>query len=167
MIRIVTQAHLAGLEQAIEAARMRARQAEEAADQGAACYVRSLCALTARTVSAEDAAEAARTEAVDLHVALESARAELKAAHEMAAEQAQQMKMLEAELDTICGAVVLLHYGRLVSVHPTPEAARRHAHSLGAPDSGWRLASSKPASEVEWRTAPLADFAVEDGGGAG
>ncbi|MFJ5679520.1 hypothetical protein [Streptomyces sp. NPDC093097] len=167
MIRIVTRARLNSLEQQAEDARARAWEMEAAANTAADSHAHTARSLTTQLDTVQHAADVARAEARRLEVALGSAESGLTAARETLAKQAQQIKALQGDLDTVLGAVVLLNYGRLVSVHPTGEAARRHAESLGCPVTGWGPGSGRPASEVEWRTVLLSRFAVEDGGGAG
>ncbi|PJN37953.1 hypothetical protein CG747_26045 [Streptomyces sp. CB02959] len=167
MIRIVTRSRLAALEWAVESAQNRVDEVQGAADAAASCHTRSVQRLSTALATARAAADGHQADAEIVRDLLKRAEAELVDTQATVAEQAEQTKALQGELDRITGAVVLLNYGRLVSIHPTNEAARRHAESLGCPGDGWRPGSGGPASEVAWRISALSTFAVQDGGGAG
>ncbi|MER6047565.1 hypothetical protein ABT168_08880 [Streptomyces sp. NPDC001793] len=167
MIRIVTRAHLAMLEQAIESAQARIKEVQGAADEAASCHTRSVQRLSTALATARAAANRHQADAETCREFLGLTKDQLAEAQATVAEQAEQIKTLQADLDAVSGTVVLLRFGRLDSVHPTDAAAQAHARSLGCPDSKWGPASSKPATEVPWRTAPLSNFVVPDGGGAG
>ncbi|MFD8325207.1 hypothetical protein [Streptomyces lydicus] len=167
MIRVVTRARLAALEQDADGARERAREVQGAADRAYAGHLRTVYDLTADVEAAERAAEAAHADTVMLRELLECTEALLAKARATVAEQAARIDAL-SDLDAMAEAVVLLHYGQLRSIHPGGAAAKRHAASFGADPDGWGTAlSDRPASEVAWRISPLSNWAVADGGDAG
>lgn len=168
MIRIVTHTRLAALQQDVVGARERAREVQGAADRAYAGHLRTVYDLTADAEAAERAAEAARADAAIVREILECTEAELADARAMVAEQAARIEVLTRDLDMAAGAVVLLHYGQLHSVHPDEAAAKRHAATFGIAPDGWgTVPSDQPATESAWRISPLSRWAVADGGDAG
>ncbi|MER7988428.1 hypothetical protein ABTY53_22990 [Streptomyces noursei] len=166
MIRIVTRAHLAALEQAVESAQDRIDEVQDAADAAASCHTRSVQRLSTTLAAARAAADGHQADAGIVRELLALTEGELADARATVAEQAEQIKALRADLDAACGTVVLLRYGRLVSAHPDVATAKRHAQSLGAAADGW-CPPTEPVSESPWRVVSLSSFVVQDGGGAG
>ncbi|TSB28281.1 hypothetical protein [Streptomyces benahoarensis] len=161
MIRIVTRAHLAALEAGIESAQASILEVQAAADDAASCHTRSAQRLSTALASSRAVAEEHQADAAIVRELLDHREAQLAEVRATVSEQAEQIKSLRADLDAAAGAVVLLSYGQLVSVHPDAAVAKQHAVSLGASTS-WRPVSDAPASEVRWRTARLSDFVVRD-----
>lgn len=168
MIRIVTRARLAALEQGASQAHERAKKVQKTADRAYAGHLRTVYGLTTDVEAAERAAEAARADAAVIREILERTEAELAEARATVAEQAARIEVLTRDLDMVAGAVVLLHYGKLHSVHPGEAAAKRHAASFGIDPDGWgTVPSDQPATESAWRISPLSRWAVADCGDAG
>ncbi|WP_274914330.1 hypothetical protein [Streptomyces sp. WZ-12] len=161
MIRIVTRARLAALEQAAEGAQARTEEVQDAAAEAASCHTRSAQRLSVALAAARAAADEYQGDAEILRVGLAHMKAQLGTARAMVEEQAERIKTLRADLATMSCAVVLLRYGRLDSVHPDVAAAKRHARSLGAPADGWCPPTGKPASELSWRVCPLGNFVIQ------
>ncbi|WP_051823878.1 hypothetical protein, partial [Streptomyces sp. NRRL S-1448] len=144
------------LQQDADGARERAREIQGAADRAYAGHLRTVYDLTADVEAAERTAEAARADTVLLRELLECTEAQLDKARATVTEQAARIDALTRELDAMAGAVVLLHYGQLRSIHPDGAAAKQHAASFGADPDAWGTAlSDRPASEVAWRISPL------------
>ncbi|WP_221938208.1 hypothetical protein, partial [Streptomyces benahoarensis] len=114
--------------------------------------------LSTALAKARDDAADHQNDAEIVREILTDAEGELADARTTVAEQAEQIKKLRADLDAAVGAVVLLSYGQLVSVHPDRAAAQQHAASLSGPIS-WRPRGDAPASELQWCTAALSKFA--------
>ncbi|MGX1760040.1 hypothetical protein ACWIG5_24540 [Streptomyces lydicus] len=160
MIRIVTRARLSGLQQDVVQARARTREVQETADRAFSGHTRSAQRMTAQLKAAQREADRARTDALDLQRALDDVKAQLAAAHDRATGQAARIDALTSDLSDVLGAVVLLHYGKLHSLHRTTLAAEQHAQSIGAVAGGWGPASSLPDAEVSWRIRSLGSFSV-------
>lgn len=166
MIRIVTRTRLVALQQDAEGARERAREIQGAADRAYAGHLRTVYDLTADAEAAERAAEAARADAEIVREILERTEAQLADARAAVTEQAARIDALSGDLDAFAGTVVLLHYGKLHSVHPDRQAAERHAASFGVGLNGWGPADDCPAAEAAWRISPLSKWAVAVDGDA-
>ncbi|MFF4288694.1 hypothetical protein ACFY0R_25840 [Streptomyces sp. NPDC001633] len=166
MIRIGTCARLRALQQDAEGARERAREIQGAADRAYAGHLRTVYDLTADAEAAERAAEAARADAEIAREILARTEAQLADARARVTEQAARIDALARELDAIAGAVVLLHYGKLHSVHPDRSAAERHAASFGVGPGGWSPVADGPVEESAWLISPLSKWAVAVGGDA-
>ncbi|MFI7093420.1 hypothetical protein [Streptomyces lydicus] len=167
MIRIITRTRLTALQQDADGARERAREIQGAADRAYASHLRTVYDLTADVEAAERTAEAEQADAEVAREILERTETQLADARATVAEQAARIDALSGDLDSIAGAVVLLHYGQLHSLHRTARAAELHAQSLGAAEGGWGPPSARPASEVAWRIQMLSSFAVPEAGGTG
>ncbi|WP_329174683.1 hypothetical protein OG754_18405 [Streptomyces decoyicus] len=154
MIRIVTRARLAQLQQDVERARARTREVQEGADRAFAGHTRSTQRLTAQLETARRKAEVARADALDLQWALDNAKAQLAKAHDQAAEQAARIEAL-SETAADASMVLLLHYGEPHSIHPDKPAAYAYAATLGAPLNGWGPPDERPAARVTWRCVPF------------
>ncbi|MFJ6788828.1 hypothetical protein [Streptomyces angustmyceticus] len=166
MIRIVTRTRLAALQQDVDGARARAREIQGAADRAYAGHLRTVYDLTADAEAAERAAEADRADAEIARGILERTKAQLADARAAVTEQAARIDALSRDLDSIAGAVVLLHYGKLHSVHPDRPTAERYAATFGVGLHGWGPTRDLPAAEVDWRISPLSKWAVAVGGEA-
>nr|WSX20177.1 hypothetical protein OG690_10340 [Streptomyces tubercidicus] len=167
MIRIISQTRLVTLQQDADQARERTRQVQASADAAYARHVRTVHDLTAEADAAESAAEAARADAEIVREILERTEAQLASARATVTEQAARIDALSGDLDAFAGAVVLLHYGQLHSLHRTARAAELHAQSLGAAEGGWGPPSERPAAEVAWRIQSLSSFTVPEAGEPG
>ncbi|MEW1752068.1 hypothetical protein [Streptomyces angustmyceticus] len=167
MIRIVTRTRLAAMQQDADRARERAQEIQGAADRAYAGHLRTVYDLTADAEAAERAAEANRADAEIARELLTRTEAQLTDARATVTEQAARIDALSRELDSIAGAVVLLHYGKLHSVHPDRSAAERHAASFGVGPGGWSPAGTRPVEESAWLISPLSKWVVAVGGDAG
>ncbi|WP_329396235.1 hypothetical protein OHA45_20385 [Streptomyces lydicus] len=167
MIRIITHARLAALRQDAAQAREQKREVQASADGAYARHVRAVHDLTAEAEAADDKAAEADARAHELRQALDQANIHLAAARASGIEQAARIEALSGDLDAMAEAVVLLHYGKLHSVHPDRPAAERHAASFGVGPGGWSPAADRPAAESAWLISPLREWAVADGGDAG
>ncbi|MFB6535568.1 hypothetical protein ACFCY8_33725 [Streptomyces noursei] len=167
MIRIVSRAHLAALEQVIKSAHAHIEDVQDTAAEAASCHTHSVQRLSVALAAARAEADRHQADAGIVRELLEHTEDQLAAERATVAEQAEQIKALRADLAVMAGAVVLLRYGRLDSVHPDEATAKDYARSLGCPAVGWGPASG-PASEVPWRVSSLLRFvvqhAVADGG---
>ncbi|MEU2455863.1 hypothetical protein ABZ605_37960 [Streptomyces sp. NPDC012765] len=102
----------------------------------------------------------ARAERDKLRAELDLARAQVL----LDAEDRVALRMLLRTVRKQAGPVdrvyALFHRGRLLSLHPSMEAAERAAEAEGAPRDGWTAhqpgAALPPACEVTWRVQPLA-----------
>ncbi|MEW9521257.1 hypothetical protein [Streptomyces tubercidicus] len=174
MIRIVSCARLAALQQDAEGARERAREIQGAADRAYAGHLRTVYKLTAEADAADGRAEEAsartqelRQDTQELRQDLDRATADLRGARATVAEQAARIDALSRDLDAMAGAVALLHYGQLHSLHPDEKAAKQHAATFGVAPDGWgSVPIDRPAAESAWRISPLSRWAVADGGDA-
>lgn len=166
MIRIVTRTRLAALQQDADGARERAREIQGAADRAYAGHLRTVYDLTADVEAAERAAEADRADAEIVREILERTEALLADARATVTEQGARIDALSGDLDAMAEAVVLLHYGKLHSVHPDRPAAERHAASFGVGPGGWSPAGTRPVEESAWLISSLSKWAVADGGDA-
>ncbi|MEU5545030.1 hypothetical protein AB0G85_21940 [Streptomyces sioyaensis] len=155
MIRIVTRARLAGLEQDVQRARARTQEIQDASDRAFAGHTRSAQRLTAQLKAARREAEVARADALDLQWALDNAKAKLTEAHEREAEQAARIEELSAPAPAGASMVLLLHYGKPHSIHPDEAAAHAYAATLGVPLSGWVPVGERAAAEAWWRCVPF------------
>lgn len=163
MIRIVTHTRLAALQQDADQARARAREVQASADAAYARHVRTAHDLTADAEAAERTAEANRADAEIAREILERTETQLADARATVTEQAARIDALSRDLDSIAGAVVLLHYGQLHSLHRDEAAAKQHAASFGIDPDGWGMVpSDRPAAESIWRISPLSKWAVGD-----
>ncbi|MFF0622956.1 hypothetical protein [Streptomyces sp. NPDC004296] len=167
MIRIVSRAHLAALEQVIKSAHAHIEEVQDTAAEAASCHTRSVQRLSTALAAARAAADGHQADAGIARELLEHAEGQLADTQATVAAQAEQIKALQADLAAMAGAVVLLRYGQLDSVHPDEATAQDYARSLGCPAVGWGPASG-PASEVPWRVSSLSRFVVQhevaDGG---
>ncbi|WP_148588848.1 hypothetical protein [Streptomyces sp. WAC01526] len=167
MIRIVTRTRLAALEQVAERALERMRAVQASADSAYAGHLRTVYDLTADAEAAERAAEANRADAEIAREILERTETQLADARATVTEQAARIDALSGDQDAMAGAVVLLHYGQLHSLHRDEAAAKRHAASFGIDPDGWgTVPSDRPAAESVWRISPLSKWAVAVGGDA-
>ncbi|MCE7080707.1 hypothetical protein [Streptomyces sp. ST2-7A] len=143
MIRIVTARRLRETEGRLTGARARAQKAETRADQLTDRAVADLAAASERAEAAERRAATARWDAELARAALEDVRTEA----------AGWRGELEAVLRGPVVVVVLLHRGRLHSVHAREEDARRTAESdpvAPADPGGWT--GWKPLAEAPKET---------------
>ncbi|AZS71452.1 hypothetical protein DDE74_11260 [Streptomyces lydicus] len=167
MIRIVTRTRLVALQQDADGARERAREVQGAADRAYAGHLRTVYDLTADAEASERTAEAARADAAIVREILERTETQLANALATVTEQAARIDALSGDLDAMAEAVVLLHYGKLHSLHPDEKAAKQHAASFGVDPDGWgTVPSDRPAVESAWRISPLSRWAVAVGGDA-
>ncbi|MGY4971627.1 hypothetical protein ACWGCC_20885 [Streptomyces nigrescens] len=166
MIRIVTRTRLAAMQHDAEGARERAREVQGAADRAYAGHLRTAYDLTADAEASERAAEADRADAEIVREILERTETQLANARATVTAQAAQIDALSDDLDAFAGTVVLLHYGKLHSVHPDRQAAERHAASFGVGPGGWSPVADRPVEESAWLISPLSKWAVADGGDA-
>lgn len=167
MIRVITRTRLVALQQDAVQARERAKGVQASADVAYAGHIRTVYSLTAEAEAADRKATEAEARTQELRQALDQANTDLDAARAAAAEQTTRIEALTEELSVVQGAVVLLHYGQFHSLHPDPQAAKRHAASFGISLDGWGPAGDGPAAEAAWRISPLSNWAVADGGDAG
>lgn len=167
MIRLITRTRLAALRRDAARAREQRREVQASADAAYARHVRTVHDLTAEAEAADDKAAEANAQVHELREALDQANLDLAAARASGIEQAARIEALSSDLDAMTEAVVLLHYGKLHSVHPDRPAAERHAASFGVGPGGWGPVADRPAAESAWLISPLRKWAVADGGDAG
>ncbi|SEC16776.1 hypothetical protein SAMN05428945_2212 [Streptomyces sp. 2224.1] len=150
MIRIVTHARLAALQQDADGARKRAREIQGAADRAYAGHLRTVYDLTADMEAAERAAEAARADAAIVRELLEHTETQLATARATVTEQTARIEELSAPPSADVPMALLLYYGKPHSIHPDRSAAYAYAATLGAPPSGWVPIGERPAAELRW-----------------
>ncbi|MGW8398213.1 hypothetical protein ACWGLP_16215 [Streptomyces lydicus] len=169
MIRIITRTRLAALRQDAAQARAHKREVQASADAAYARHVRAVHDLTAEAEAeaADGKAAEADARAHELRRALDQANLDLAAIRASVIEQAARIEALSGDLDAMAEAVVLLHYGKLHSVHPDRAAAERHAASFGVGPGGWSPVADRPTAESAWLISPLREWAVVEGGDAG
>ncbi|MFD8543462.1 hypothetical protein [Streptomyces sp. NPDC059649] len=167
MIRIITRTRLAAIRQDAAQAREHKRKVQASADAAYARRVRAVHDLTAEAEAADGKAAEADARAHELRRALDQANLDLAAIRASVIEQAARIEALSGDLDAMAEAVVLLHYGKLHSVHPDRPAAERHAASFGVGPGGWTPVADRPVEESAWVISPLRKWAVADGGDAG
>ncbi|MFF7797513.1 hypothetical protein [Streptomyces olivaceus] len=149
MIRIVTRARLAQLEDDARTANEQAQQTNGAANEAFGRHVRELYAVTDRA----ERAEAATTEVGAL---LSGALAELSAAQQELLRKDIEIRRLREDLsrgpregETL---TVLLHYGEPHTIYASREDAYADTATHGAdPDAVWVPAGERPPSASMWR----------------
>jgi hypothetical protein len=149
MIRIVTRARIAQLEDAARAAREHARQTSGAANEAFGRHVRELYAVT-------DRAERAQASASEAGQFLARAVDELSAAQQELLLKDIEIRRLRGELgrgpregETL---TVLMHYGEPHTVYASREDAMADTATHGVSEKArWVPSGERPAAECEWR----------------
>ncbi|MBZ6174127.1 hypothetical protein KVH24_14990 [Streptomyces olivaceus] len=149
MIRIVTRARLARLEDAARTASEQARQASGAANEAFGRHLRELYAVT-------DRAERAEATTNEVSVLLSGALAELSEAQQELLRKDIEIRRLREELnrgpregETV---TVLLHHGEPHAVYASREAAHADTATHGYPaDHVWTPCDERPAAVFTWR----------------
>ncbi|MEU1081357.1 hypothetical protein ABZ368_14110 [Streptomyces sp. NPDC005908] len=160
MIRIVTRARLAQLEDDARTPNEQARQTNGAANEAFGQHVRELYAVTDRA----ERAEAATTE---VGVLLARAVEELSAAQQELLLKGIEIRRLREDLsrgpregETL---TVLLHYGEPHTIYATREDAYADTITHGVPAGAWVPADERPVSEVAWRCEAFIYDAASNG----
>ncbi|MEU8557452.1 hypothetical protein AB0C80_26215 [Streptomyces anthocyanicus] len=149
MIRIVTRARLARLEDAARTASEQARQTSGAANEAFGRHVRELYAAT-------DRAERTETITTEVGVLLSGALAELSEAQQEMLRKDIEIRRLREELsrepregETV---TVLMHHGEPHAVYASREAAHADTATHGYPaDHVWKPCDERPAAAFTWR----------------
>lgn len=149
MIRIVTGARLAQLEDDARAAGEHARQTTAAANEAFGRHVRELYAVT-------DRAERAEATTAEVGVLLSRAVEELSAAQQELLCKDIEIRRLREELrrgpaegDTL---TVLMHHGEPHTVYASREDAYADTATHGCPaDHAWTPCGERPAAAFTWR----------------
>ncbi len=149
MIRIVTRAQLARLEDAARTASEQARQTNAAANEAFSRHVRELWNVT-------DRAERAEATTTEVGVLLSGALAELSDAQQELLRKDIELRRLREELSR--GPVegetvtVLMHHGEPHAVYASREAAHADTTTHGYPaDHVWTPCDERPAAAFTWR----------------
>ncbi|WP_031034655.1 hypothetical protein [Streptomyces sp. NRRL F-5650] len=149
MIRIVTRARLARLEDAARTASEQARQTSGAANEAFGRHVRELWNVT-------DRAERAEATTNEVGVLLSGALAELSEAQQELLRKDIEIRRLREELS--CGpregetVTVLMHHGEPHAVYASREAAHADTATHGYPaDHVWTPCDERPAAAFTWR----------------
>ncbi|MFF5102007.1 hypothetical protein [Streptomyces sp. NPDC000134] len=161
MIRIITRARIAQLEDAARAAREHARQASGAANEAFGQHVRELYAVT-------DRAERAEASASEAGAFLARAVEELSAAQQELLLKDIEIRRLRGELnrgpregETL---TVLMRYGEPHTVYASREDAYADTATHGAaPGSVWVPSGERPAAECTWRCEAFIYDAASNG----
>ncbi|GLW45148.1 hypothetical protein Stsp02_08100 [Streptomyces sp. NBRC 14336] len=160
MIRIVTRARLAQLEDDARTANEQARQTSVAADAAFGRHVRELYAVT-------DRAERAEVATTEVGVLLARAVEELSAAHQELLLKDIEIRRLREDLsrgpregETL---TVLLHYGEPHTVYASREDAYADTATHGADPDGWVPSGERPASASMWRCEAFIYNAASNG----
>ncbi|GGU31632.1 hypothetical protein [Streptomyces lavendofoliae] len=146
MIRIVTRAHIARLENEARAAVEQARQTSGVANEAFGRHVRELYAVTER----------AEATAAEVSALLARAMEELSAAQQELLLRDIEIRRLRAEREgeSLEGRTltVLLHYGEPHTIYATREEAHADTatHSMPA-NHVWKPCGERPAAEFKWR----------------
>ncbi|MFF7830495.1 hypothetical protein [Streptomyces rochei] len=149
MIRIVTQARLARLEDAARTASEQARQTSADANEAFSQHVQELWNVT-------DRAERAEATTNEVGVLLSGALAELSEAQQELLRKDIEIRRLREDLsrgpregETL---TVLLHYGEPHTIYASREDAYADTATHGAdPDAVWVPAGERPPSASMWR----------------
>ncbi|MGW1472829.1 hypothetical protein ACWCQJ_16470 [Streptomyces olivaceus] len=161
MIRIVTGARLARLEDAARTASEQARQTSGAANEAFGQHVRELFAVT-------DRAERAEATTTEVGVLLSGALAELSDAQQELLRKDIEIRRLREELsggpregETL---TVLLHYGEPHTIYASREDAYADTATHGAaPDAVWVPSDERPAAAFTWRCEAFIYNAASNG----
>ncbi|MGW0413187.1 hypothetical protein ACWDZX_18120 [Streptomyces collinus] len=161
MIRIITSARLAQLEDDAHTACAEARQSSEAANEAFARHVRELYAAT-------DRAERAEATTTEVGVLLAGAVRELSAAQQELLLKDIEIRRLREELERgpSEGATltVLMHRGEPRAVYASREDAHADTATHGLPaDHVWRPCDERPASAFTWRCEAFIYNATSNG----
>ncbi|MFI9729191.1 hypothetical protein [Streptomyces sp. NPDC052092] len=149
MIRIVTRARLARLEDAARTASEQARQTSGAANEAFGRHVRELYAVT-------DRAERAEASTAEVGVLLSGALAELSDAQQELLRKDIAIRRLREELsrgprdgETV---TVLMHHGEPHAVYASRNDAHADTATHGLPaDHLWKPCNERPAAAFTWR----------------
>ncbi|MFJ5732571.1 hypothetical protein [Streptomyces paradoxus] len=149
MIRIVTRARIARLQNEARAAVEQARQTSAAANEAFGRHVRELYAVT-------DRAERAEATTAEVGALLSRAMEELSAAQQELLLRDIEIRRLrqEPEGESLEGRTltVLLHYGEPHTIYATREEAHADTATHGMPaDHVWKPCGEHPASAFKWR----------------
>ncbi|MGV9396325.1 hypothetical protein [Streptomyces sp. NPDC003668] len=149
MIRIITRARLAQLEDEARTAREDARQSSGAANEAFGRHVRELYAATNRAERAEATTD-------EVGVVLAGAVRELSAAQQELLLKDIEIRRLREELERgpEDGATltVLMHHGEPHTIYASREDAYADTATHGAPAGArWQTCDERPASAFTWR----------------
>ncbi|MEU5140741.1 hypothetical protein [Streptomyces sp. NPDC021139] len=149
MIRIVTRARLARLEDAASPASEQARQISGAANEAFGRHVRELWNVT-------DRAERAEATTTEVGVLLSGALAELSDAQQEMLRKDIEIRRLREELSRGPregeAVTVLMHHGEPHAVYASREAAHADTATHGYPaDHVWTPCDERPAAAFTWR----------------
>jgi hypothetical protein len=149
MIRIVTRARIARLENEARAAVEQARQTSGMANEAFGRHARELYAVT-------DRAERAEATTAEVGALLARAMEELSAAQQELLLRDIEIRRLreEREGESLEGRAltVLLHYGEPHTIYATREEAHADTATHGMPaDHVWKPCGERPAAEFKWR----------------
>ncbi|MGV9589112.1 hypothetical protein [Streptomyces tendae] len=149
MIRIVTRARLARLEDAARTASEQARQTSGGANEAFGRHVRELYAVT-------DRAERAEATTTEVGVLLSGALAELSEAQQELLRKGIEIRRLREELSRRPregeAVTVLLHHGEPHAVYASRKDAYADTATHGYPaDRAWAPCDERPAAAFTWR----------------
>jgi hypothetical protein len=160
VFRLVRTSTLTTLRQDAAAAEARAAEAEQVVDQTAELREADCADYEAQLATLRQQLGEARADAVCAAAELETARAQVLLDAEDRVALRMLLRTAKKQVARTERVHVLLRYGRLHSVHATPEAAEEAAEAEGAERGGWTVqrpgAATPEASEVPWRIEPLA-----------
>jgi hypothetical protein len=161
MIRIVTRARIARLENEARAAVEQARQISGAANEAFGRHVRELSAAT-------DRAERAEATTTEVGALLARAMEELSAAQQELLLRDIEIRKLRQEREgaSLEGRTltVLLHYGEPHTIYATREEAHADTATHGmAADHVWKPCDERPASAFKWRCETFIYNAASNG----
>jgi hypothetical protein len=152
VIRLVTRARLARLENEARAAVEQGRQTSAAANEAFGRHVRELYAVT-------DRAERAEATTAEVGALLARAMEELSAAQQELLLRDIEVRRLRVALEgeSLEGRwlVLLLHRGEPHSIHRSQADAHAYVATHGVPVHAWEPSDERPASEVLWRLVPF------------
>lgn len=160
MIRIVTRARLAQLEDDARTASEHAFQTSEAAVEAFRRHARELHAVT-------DRAERAEAATAEVGALLSRAMEELSATQQELLLKDIESRRLRAELEgeSLEGRTltVLLHYGEPHTVYASREDAYADTATHGADPDGWVPSGERPPSAAMWRCEAFIYDAASNG----
>ncbi|MBZ6131366.1 hypothetical protein [Streptomyces olivaceus] len=149
MIRLITRARLARLEDTARKASEQARQTSGAANEAFGRHVRELFAVT-------DRAERAEATTTEVGALLSRAVEELSEAQQELLMKDIEIRRLREELSRgpVAGETltVLMHHGEPRAVYASREAAHADTATHGCPaDHVWKRCDERPAAAFTWR----------------
>ncbi|MEU7402735.1 hypothetical protein [Streptomyces sp. NPDC044948] len=149
MIRIVTRARLARLEDAARAATEQARQTSGAANEAFGRHVRELYAVTDRAERAEALSNEVRAMFARAMEGLSEAQQELLLKDIETRRLREELGRGPVKGETL---TVLLHHGEPHAVYASREAAHADTATHGLPaDHVWTPCDERPAAAFTWR----------------